>query len=192
MDEADAGDNPAGRQVGKRRRTGQEVARAPSGRSYVYIAGVPGTGLDYWTGVLRKCTNSRRCQPREFGFYSGMFFEEESQVNETWVKKDTQLPDRIVPMNLVSPDLYRQADDAFYRAFSNKLGGLENPRLPLYSKLATSNGDSLKVVVLTRDSAKELLAYNMKKYKLDDAQEAEKRLAADILALASQVRELPA
>mmetsp|Transcript_108603 Transcript_108603/g.324765 ORF Transcript_108603/g.324765 Transcript_108603/m.324765 type:complete len:216 (+) Transcript_108603:3-650(+) len=112
-------------------------------------------------------------------------------VNESWAKKDRQHPDRIVPMNLVSPDTARQPDDVFYRAFSHELTGGADPRLPLYHKLAQSNGDSLKVVVLTRDSEKELLAYSMKKFKLG-AEEADERLAADIRTLASQVRALPA
>eukprot|EP00411_Alexandrium_monilatum_P003016 CAMPEP_0175199762 /NCGR_PEP_ID=MMETSP0093-20121207/9197_1 /TAXON_ID=311494 /ORGANISM="Alexandrium monilatum, Strain CCMP3105" /LENGTH=331 /DNA_ID=CAMNT_0016492771 /DNA_START=56 /DNA_END=1050 /DNA_ORIENTATION=- len=182
---------PAGKRAVRRHRTGKKVTRGPNGTSYVFVAGVPGTGLDYWKGALRRCADAQRCQAREFAFYSGLLLGEESQVNESWVKKDKQQSDRIVPMNLVSPDPKRQPDDVFYRAFAGKLAGdAVDPRLPLYGKLAQRNGDSLKVVVLTRSSEKELLAYNMKKFNLD-AEEADERLAADIGTLASQVTALP-
>uniref|UniRef100_A0A7S4VUU7 Sulfotransferase domain-containing protein n=1 Tax=Alexandrium monilatum TaxID=311494 RepID=A0A7S4VUU7_9DINO len=179
-----------GWRASKRRRTGSQVARAQTGRSYVYVAGVPGTGLDYWQAILRQCVAVRRCEPRELGFYTGLLRVKESRVQEAWVKGGKQHGNRIVPMNLVSPNLDRQPDDWFHRAFSNRLSGDEDPRLPLYFNLAQRNGDSLKVVVLTRSSAPELLAYNMKKFKMS-AEQAEDLLAADIRTLASQVQALP-
>jgi len=191
LDPADEANATTGRRVvSKRHRTGNEVPRAPNGRSYIYIAGVPGTGLDYWKGALRRCTDSKRCEPRELEFYGGMLYGEESAVNEAWVKKDNHHSDRIIPMNLVSPDVDKQPDDVFYRAFANKIIGTEEPRLPLYSKLAQSHGDSLKVVVLTRDSAKELVAYSKRKFKLNESR-ADDAVAAEIRTLASQVQELP-
>mmetsp|Transcript_80413 Transcript_80413/g.239567 ORF Transcript_80413/g.239567 Transcript_80413/m.239567 type:complete len:315 (+) Transcript_80413:67-1011(+) len=164
----------------------------PTGTTYVWIAGVPGTGQEYWKVVLRECVNTGPCQLRENRFYAGLFFEEVGLLNETWpMPSKTRAIQGLVPMNLVSPDTERHPDEAYFRAFSRNLAGLADPHLPLYSQLAKSNGDNFKAIVLTTASEKDLTAYASTTLGMDP-EKAEDLLVADISALAEQVRALPA
>mmetsp|Transcript_53255 Transcript_53255/g.165086 ORF Transcript_53255/g.165086 Transcript_53255/m.165086 type:complete len:301 (-) Transcript_53255:78-980(-) len=169
----------------------QDAGRGPD--RYVFVAGLPGTGLEFWQQVLRGCVEGGVCQAREARFYTSLLLQQdnEEELLEAWTGRRPGTG-RLVPANLVSPDLDRLPDSVFTHAFNTGVTqhGSLDPRLDLYAKVAQRANDSFKVLVLTRKDETDLLANTMRRLKAR-AGEAEDKAVTAVRKLAAQVNELP-
>mmetsp|Transcript_74027 Transcript_74027/g.228785 ORF Transcript_74027/g.228785 Transcript_74027/m.228785 type:complete len:316 (-) Transcript_74027:174-1121(-) len=161
---------------------------------HLFVAGVLGTGLDFWTTIMRECIKGEVCEPRDSSFYTTMMYQSrEADIEKAWGRQrpKKEKKDRLLPMNLISPREGVLPDNMFTQAFLGKThSGNRDPLLGMYAKAAEHHGDSLKVLVLTRQSEQDLLAWAMRQTK-KSAEEAEAATVQSVLSLAAQVRELP-
>lgn len=184
------------------------------GSRYMFIAGMVGSGLEYWSNIWMDCIEAKVCEKRDSSFYTGVMFQQdnEAEFTKTWASHRPK-NGKVVPMNLVTIGEH-VGKSGFVHPFSGGKElkeGNEDPDLNLYAKVAEKLGDTFKAIIVTRNE-KDLLA-SVKKTMLDqtnyqkdrtkaqkkahlDQQKARLSEAEEIAVnitntLVSQVRELP-
>mmetsp|Transcript_112108 Transcript_112108/g.349400 ORF Transcript_112108/g.349400 Transcript_112108/m.349400 type:complete len:301 (-) Transcript_112108:90-992(-) len=186
----------AGLRPGSCLRSRNSISEEEAGRGrdrYVFVAGLPGTGLEFWQGVFRGCVDGGVCETRETSFYTSVMFQQHSEDDllQAWTKKRPILG-RLVPLNLISPNTDRLPDSVFSHPFNvgPSPGSGGDPRLDVYAQVAQQANDSFKVLVLTRHNETDLLANVMRRTKTS-ASEAEEKMVKAVEKLAAQVEKLP-
>uniref|UniRef100_A0A7S1L6W1 Sulfotransferase domain-containing protein n=1 Tax=Alexandrium catenella TaxID=2925 RepID=A0A7S1L6W1_ALECA len=159
---------------------------------HLFVAGVMGSGLEFWQHIMRECVDQRVCELRDTSFYTSLMYQgdDEESLKKQWGLRRPKAGS-LVPMNLLSPVREKFGDKIFLHPFSGEsLSGNVDPNLALYAKVAKSFGDSFKVLVLTRQDEASLVSFTMRMLKLS-AEEAEKVVTDNVRTLTEDIRKLP-
>mmetsp|Transcript_20338 Transcript_20338/g.57222 ORF Transcript_20338/g.57222 Transcript_20338/m.57222 type:complete len:317 (+) Transcript_20338:80-1030(+) len=170
------------------------------GSRYMFVAGMVGSGLEYWSNIWMDCIEAKVCEKRDSSFYTAVMFQQgsEAEFTKSWASHRPK-NGKVVPMNLVTIGEH-VGKSGFVHPFSGGeelKEGNDDPRLNLYAKVAEKLGDTFKAIIVTRNE-KDLLA-NVRRTLLDKTKDkthaqvsGAEQIAVDITnTLASQVRELP-
>jgi len=129
------------------------------GHSYLFFAGLEGTGHHFMSTVFEPCRRSGLCQSPSAGFSKAIWEKRFSQPSlvTAFRQQDVILGAkaphgkrrRLLIMNTITPRLPGYASAML--SYPNG-GRSKYPRIPFYLKAAKNVGDNMKVVVLLRNS----------------------------------------
>eukprot|EP00931_Biecheleriopsis_adriatica_P043490 TRINITY_DN24869_c0_g1_i1.p1 TRINITY_DN24869_c0_g1~~TRINITY_DN24869_c0_g1_i1.p1 ORF type:complete len:247 (+),score=48.62 TRINITY_DN24869_c0_g1_i1:115-855(+) len=151
------------------------------GDTYIFMAGLEGTGHHFWEQIYGRCVRQGSCTQRTGLFYKALWWykSDPAKLAEAW-KEERPGQGAFIPLNT-----YKPPTPTVYLSYPNGLHDpLEYPQVQNYAKVAQQYGDSLKVVVLLRDP-KEIMATDIR-WNRTEAQmvEAPRELKSQLLQLA--------
>jgi len=113
------------------------------------VAGLAGSGHDFWQEVLGQCVEAGACREVAAGglshFMQGRLSRRQAQVTAAWAAEGLDSSSRLLVLN----SLYR---DGSRHAYPSSLSDNSYPHVDTLSKAAAENGASLRVILMLRDT----------------------------------------